>query len=110
MDENKEKEELNDELLEQVSGGNVFTDPPKFVPEALLLFDFAMPARMTLQPSGGFCFAQKRRLSSSSAMASRSSLPEMLFRRVMLISTASQLLPRMSVSVLRLGMVMDHPS
>ena len=33
MDENKEKEELNDELLEQVSGGNVFTDPPKFVPE-----------------------------------------------------------------------------
>ena len=29
MDENKEKEELNDELLEQVSGGNVFTDPPK---------------------------------------------------------------------------------
>ena len=28
MDENKEKEELNDELLEQVSGGNVFTDPP----------------------------------------------------------------------------------
>ena len=49
MDENKEKEELNDELLEQVSGGNVFTDPPileqvsggnvftdppKFVPEA----------------------------------------------------------------------------
>ena len=30
MDENKEKEELNDELLEQVSGGNVFTDPPKF--------------------------------------------------------------------------------
>ena len=25
MDENKEKEELNDELLEQVSGGNVFT-------------------------------------------------------------------------------------
>ena len=35
MDENKEKEELNDELLEQVSGGNVFTDPPKFVPEGL---------------------------------------------------------------------------
>ncbi len=34
MDENKEKEELNDELLEQVSGGNVFTDPPKFIPEA----------------------------------------------------------------------------
>ena len=34
MDENKEKEELNDELLEQVSGGNVFTDPPKFVPES----------------------------------------------------------------------------
>ena len=29
MDENKEKEELNDELLEQVSGGNVFTDPPR---------------------------------------------------------------------------------
>ncbi len=26
MDENKEKEELNDELLEQVTGGNVFTD------------------------------------------------------------------------------------
>ena len=25
MDENKEKEELNDELLEQVSGGNVFS-------------------------------------------------------------------------------------
>ena len=36
MDENKEKEELNDELLEQVTGGNVFTDPPKFVPEARL--------------------------------------------------------------------------
>ena len=34
MDENKEKEELKDELLEQVSGGNVSTDPPKFVPEA----------------------------------------------------------------------------
>ena len=34
MDENKEKEELNDELLEQVSGGNVFTDPPKFVPDS----------------------------------------------------------------------------
>ena len=34
MDENKEKQELNDELLEQVSGGNVYTDPPKFVPEA----------------------------------------------------------------------------
>ena len=37
MDENKEKkekEELNDELLEQVSGGNFFTDPPKFMPEA----------------------------------------------------------------------------
>ena len=33
MDENKEKEELNDELLEQVSGGNVFTDPPKFIPD-----------------------------------------------------------------------------
>ena len=25
---------LTDEELEQVSGGNVFTDPPKFVPEA----------------------------------------------------------------------------
>ena len=62
-----------------------------------MLFGFAMPARMTLQPSGGFCFAQKRRLSSSSAMASLSALPEMLFRRVMLISTASQLFPRMSV-------------
>lgn len=34
MDENKEKDELNDEQLEQVSGGNVFTDPPKFTPEA----------------------------------------------------------------------------
>ena len=43
-----------------------------------MLFGFAMPARMTLQPSGGFCFAQKRRLSSSSAMASLSALPEPL--------------------------------
>ncbi len=34
MDENKEKEKLKDEQMEQVSGGNVFTDPPKFVPEA----------------------------------------------------------------------------
>ena len=25
---------LTDEELEQVSGGNVFTDPPKFIPEA----------------------------------------------------------------------------
>ena len=33
MDEKEEKEKLNDELLEQVSGGNVFMDPPKFVPE-----------------------------------------------------------------------------
>ena len=34
MDENKEKDELNDEQVEQVSGGNVLPDPPKFVPEA----------------------------------------------------------------------------
>lgn len=34
MDENKEKDKLNDEQLEQVSGGIGFPDPPKFTPEA----------------------------------------------------------------------------
>ena len=34
MKKNKKKKKLEDEQMEQVSGGNVFTDPPKFVPEA----------------------------------------------------------------------------
>ena len=34
MDENKEKEELSDELLEQVAGGDVVTDTQQVVPDS----------------------------------------------------------------------------
>ena len=80
------------------------------IPKALLLFGFAIPARTTLPPSGGFSFAQSRRTSSSFRMASLSALPETLFLRVIVTSTVSQALPRISVFVFTFGVVTDHPA